>query len=89
MTEAYLMDLGRKAFFTTLMVAGPILFFGMLIGLVVSIFQAVTSIQEMTLTFVPKILTVMVTIALFGPWMLRVMLRFTYDIFTHLPQFVR
>ena len=89
MTEGYLIDLGREAFMTTLFVAGPVLGLGMIVGLIISIIQAVTAVQEMTLTFVPKILAVMVAIALFGPWMLMVMLRFTYNLFTDLPGFTR
>jgi flagellar biosynthetic protein FliQ len=85
MTEVYLIEIGRKAFITTLLVSGPILGIGMLVGLIISILQAVTSIQEMTITFVPKILAVMVTVAIFGPWMLSVMLRFTYELFTNFP----
>lgn len=85
MTEVYLIEIGRKAFITTLLVGGPILGVGMLVGLIISILQAVTSIQEMTITFVPKILAVMITVAIFGPWMLSVMLRFTYELFTNLP----
>jgi len=82
------MDIGKKAFFTTLAIVGPILGITMIVGLLISILQAVTSIQEMTLTFVPKILAVMVAIALFGPWMLMVMMRFAFELFTHLPTFV-
>jgi len=89
MTEGFLMDLGKKAFLVTLAVASPPLLLGMIVGLIISIFQAVTSIQEMTLTFVPKILAVMLAIALFGPWMLAFMLQFTFHVFTNFPTFSR
>lgn len=85
MTEAFLLDLGRKTFLVTLAVATPVLGLGMLVGLAVSIFQAVTAIQEMTLTFVPKILAVLIALALFGQWMLTLLVRFTFELFTHLP----
>jgi flagellar biosynthetic protein FliQ len=70
-------DIGRQALTTMLLVAAPMLGFGLLVGLVVSIFQAVTQINEMTLTFVPKILAVSVAILIFLPWMIRVMVSFT------------
>ena len=73
----------------TLMVSAPMLGFGLLIGLTVSIFQAVTSIQEMTLTFIPKILGVMVAIIVFMPWMLQIMLSFTANILTNFPLWVK
>lgn len=85
MSEAFLIDLGRRAFLVTLALGGPILGMGMAVGLLVAILQAVTSVQEMTLTFVPKIVAVMAAVAFFGPWMLTVMLRFTFDLFTVLP----
>lgn len=89
MTEAFLMDIGKKAFLVTLAVSLPVLGAGMIVGLIVSIIQAVTSIQEMTLTFIPKILAVMISVAIFGPWMLQVMIRFTYELFNNLPTFVK
>ena len=89
MTEAYLFDLGRNAFLVTLALSTPVLGLGMVVGLLVSVFQAVTSIQEMTLTFVPKILAVMVALAIFGPWMLTVIIRFTYDIIVSIPVLVK
>ncbi len=76
MSDAVVMDLGRQALTTVLLVAGPMLGLGLLVGLVVSIFQATTQIQEQTLTFIPKILAVLAAAVLFGPWMLRVMTEF-------------
>ena len=66
--------LAREALVTVLLVSGPILGLGLLVGLLVSIFQATTQIQEQTLTFIPKIVVVLISIIIFGPWMLRVML---------------
>lgn len=87
MTEGFLMELGRKAFLVTLAVSGPVLGLAMLVGLIISILQAVTAIQEMTLTFVPKILAVMIAVAIFGPWMMQMLLKLTYEIFTNFPTF--
>ncbi len=89
MTEGMIADLGSKAIFLVILICGPLLGLGLIAGLIVGIFQAVTSIHEMTLTFVPKILAVILGIILFGPWMLRLMLTFTFYIFNNLHNFVR
>jgi len=82
-------DLGAKAIVLVLYVAGPMLGFGLAAGLLIAIFQAVTSIQEMTLTFIPKILAVIASLILFGSWMLQVTLQFAGDLFMNLPNYVR
>jgi flagellar biosynthetic protein FliQ len=63
-------SIGREALTLTIMIAGPMLLFGLIVGVVISIFQAVTQIQEMTLTFVPKILAVAGALLIFMPWMI-------------------
>jgi flagellar biosynthesis protein FliQ len=80
-TEQMVLDLGRQALVTTLMVAGPMLAAALLIGLLVSVFQAVTQINEMTMTFVPKIVGILVVGLVTLPWMLQVMLSFTRQVF--------
>ena len=72
-----------------LITAAPMLGFGLLAGLVISILQAVTQVHEMTLTFIPKILAVMLALAVFLPWILNNMLQFTVRIFTNFPEFIR
>lgn len=89
MSEQLVMDLGQGAFQATLVLAGPPLVAALLIGLAVSIAQAVTQIQEVTLTFVPKIIAVFAAIALFGPWMLQTMVGFTSYLYELLPGMVR
>ena len=89
MSPEFVVDFARRAMEVTLMVSAPMLGFGLLIGLVVSIFQAVTSIQEMTLTFIPKILGVMAAIIVFLPWMLQIMLSFTANILINFPLWVK
>jgi len=74
-------DLGRQALWTMLLVAAPMLGFGLVVGLLVSILQAVTQINEMTLTFVPKIVAVSVALILFLPWIIRVMVTYTARVF--------
>jgi flagellar biosynthetic protein FliQ len=73
----FFIDVSRQAMMITLLIAAPMLGAGLIVGLVVSIFQAVTQINEMTLTFVPKIIAVAVAFALFMPWMMRLLVDFT------------
>lgn len=70
MTEGQVLDLVRDAIYTIIICSAPILLVSLVVGLIVSIFQTVTSIQEQTLTFVPKILAVFVSLLLFGPFIL-------------------
>lgn len=79
----------RQGVTTVLTVAGPMLGVGMVIGLLVSIFQATTQIQEQTLTFIPKLLGVFATLVLIGPWMIRVLVDFAIEIFSLLTQISR
>jgi len=69
-------------------VAAPVLVLALVAGLVVSVFQAVTQIQEMTLALVPKVLAVIVALVVFGPWMMRTLVEFTRELFTNLPNYV-
>ncbi|MFP3391078.1 flagellar biosynthesis protein FliQ [Brevibacillus reuszeri] len=88
MTQELLMQIAQNAVYTILIVAAPALGIALLVGLLVSVFQATTQIQEQTLAFIPKIVAVFITILAVGPWMLRVMLDFTMDIFGNLHRFV-
>lgn len=89
MTPETVINIGRQAMETTLLVCAPILGIGLIVGVAVSLFQAVTQIQEMTLAFIPKILAVMISILIFFPWMLNVMLTFTANIFMGIPDIVK
>ena len=89
MTEEYVINLGRQALLTVLLVSAPMLGFGLVVGLVVSIFQATTQINEQTLAFIPKIIAVMLAVVLFGPWMFTVMLQFTSSLLLGLSSVVR
>lgn len=82
-------DIARGATIITLQLALPLLLFGLVVGVIVSILQAVTSIQEMTLTFVPKILAVILALVIFGPWMLQNIVAYTSRLFINLPFYVR
>ena len=87
--ESKLVALGLETFKIALMLALPALLTGMFIGLAVSIFQATTQINEMTLSFIPKILGVIIVIILTMPWMLNEMIDFATHIFNMVPEFVQ
>jgi flagellar biosynthetic protein FliQ len=76
MNEMEVLDIARDSMATMLLVSAPILAVGLVVGLLISIFQTLTHIQEMTLTFIPKILSVFASIILFMPWMLRELTEF-------------
>jgi len=88
MNQDTVVHLALQALMVTLKVAGPVLIAALVIGLLVSIFQAITQIQELTLAFIPKIIAVGVVIAFAGPWMLDQMLSWTHDILTSIPHIV-
>lgn len=85
MTPEFVIDIGRRAIETALMVAAPMLIAALLIGLLISIFQAATQINEQTMTFIPKIVGVFVTMLLFAPWMLQKLMNLFYSIFNIIP----
>ncbi len=89
MTQVFVIDLAARTLQTALLLAAPPLLAGMLIGVLVSIFQAATQMQEQTLIFVPKILAVVVVLILFAPWMLQSLVAFAAQLFTHLPDYIR
>jgi len=81
MTPDMAVNICRKAVQTVLLCAAPMLLAGMIIGLLVSVFQAATQINEQTLTFVPKIVAVFITLLIFAPWLIKVITVFTLGIF--------
>jgi len=85
MTPETVMTMGRTAMEITLMVAAPMLLVALIIGLVVSIFQAATQINEATLSFIPKLVGIFVALIVAGPWMLSVMLDYMRQVFTGIP----
>jgi flagellar biosynthetic protein FliQ len=82
-------QLARDALTMVMLVSAPMLGLGLLVGIIVSIFQATTQIQEQTLAFIPKIIAVFVAVLIFGPWMLSIMVDYTREIFVSLPQLIR
>jgi flagellar biosynthetic protein FliQ len=84
MSPEFVISITTKALQIALLVAAPMLLFGLIAGLIISIFQAVTQIQEMTLTFIPKILAVVAAVVIFFPWMLQTVLTFTHNLFANM-----
>ncbi len=84
MTPEMVLTIARQTITTSLLLALPPLGIALLVGLVISIFQAVTQVQEQTLTFVPKIIAVFLSLLFFGPWMLRLLMNFAVNIFGNL-----
>ncbi len=89
MSEELILKLGQDTLKTTAMIAGPLLVSALVIGLVVSIFQAITQINEATLTFIPKMVVVGVVLVIAAPWMMDLLGHFTTELFTNIAEMVR
>jgi flagellar biosynthetic protein FliQ len=83
-----IIKIAENGIYTVLMVSGPVILIALVVGLIISIFQATTQIQEQTLAFVPKIVAVLLGLIIFGPWMLSQMLSYATEIFSNLTRFV-
>jgi len=88
MTPEAIMTIGQHALEVTLLLAAPPLLVALLVGLTVGIFQAATQINEMTLSFIPKLLAIAATLVLAGPWMLKVIVDYTRALFASIPQLI-
>jgi len=86
MSPEMVIDVGRRAVELVLMLAAPMLISAVIVGLLISIFQAATQINEQTMTFIPKIVAVLVSLILFAPWMIQLMLTFTRELYGHIGQ---
>ena len=84
MSPQTVIHIGRQAVQTVLMTSAPMLIAALVIGLIISIFQAATQINEQTMTFIPKIVAVFVTLLIFGPWIMEVLITFTTGIITQI-----
>ncbi len=89
MTPEFVVGFAREAIETTLSIALPLLGVGMIVGITVSVLQAATQIQEMTLTIVPKIVAIFITLIIAFPWIMDKMITYTRDIFINLPNYIR
>lgn len=88
MTPDMVINMAEQSIYTIVLISAPMLLIALAVGLLVSVFQAMTQIQEQTLSFIPKILAVFVSIVVFGPWMLTMLLDYTRDLFQQLPQLI-
>ena len=89
MTPEFVVTFAKESIIMTLLLSAPMLILGLLVGLLISIFQAVTSIQEMTLSFVPKIVAVLLGFLFFMPWMLEKITTFTIRVIENIPMYIR
>ena len=89
MTQAFVMNLGIRAVETAMLVAAPVLLVSLGVGLIISVFQAITQINEMTLSFIPKLVAVVAVLVIFFPWMLQVMLDFTRELILSIPSVIK
>ncbi len=89
MTPEMVVNIGQQALQITLLVAAPMLLAALVTGLLVSIFQAATSINEMTLTFIPKLIVMFIVLIVAGPWMIQTMTDYMVRLFSSIPQLIR
>ena len=89
MNDVWVMDLAKTSMETMLLVGGPLLAIALIVGLLVSIFQALTQINEATLTFIPKILAMGGALLILGPWMLRILTSFTTNLYENINVYLR
>jgi flagellar biosynthesis protein FliQ len=89
MTAEFIVGIMAETLKVTLLISAPALLVGLVIGVGVSLFQAVTQIQEMTLVFVPKIVGVMITVVIVLPWMINLLVSFTHNLFANIPMYIR
>ena len=89
MTIDVVKELSGEVFKTILIISGPVLLVSLVVGLVISLFQAVTQIQEFTLTFVPKIIAVFITLFILFPWISRILVTYTTNLFTRIPMYIK
>ncbi len=88
MTPEFVISFAREAIETTLTISLPMLIIGLAVGVFVSILQAATQIQEMTLTFIPKIVAIFLAVLFFFPWIMDKMLVYTREVFLNIPQYI-
>jgi flagellar biosynthesis protein FliQ len=89
MENEFAIEVVNQAIKVTLMLAAPMLIGALVVGVLVSIFQAVTQINEQTLSFIPKILVIIAALVIFSPWMMETMVSYTQDLFTSIPELIR
>jgi flagellar biosynthetic protein FliQ len=86
--QGTLIEIGNQAMLLIVYIAAPLLLSALAVGLIISVFQAATQIQEQTLSFIPKLIALVVALALFGPWMLQLWISYTQDLYLRIPQYI-
>jgi flagellar biosynthesis protein FliQ len=89
MTPEFIVTIGRDMILMVLKVAAPMLVCGLVVGLVFSVLMSATQIQEMTLTFVPKIVAVLLSLIFFAPWLLRILTEYTVNLLNNIPFYIK
>ncbi len=89
MSLDFVVGIMAETVWTTLLVSAPVLIVGLLVGVLISLFQAVTQVQEMTLVFVPKIVACLIALVAALPWMMNILISFTHNIFSSIPIYVK
>ncbi|WP_127580636.1 flagellar biosynthesis protein FliQ [Paenibacillus koleovorans] len=88
MNSEFVIQLASEAVYTVLKASAPMLLLALIVGLIISVFQAATQIQEQTLAFVPKIVVVLLSILVFGPWILQTLIDYTYNLLNNLYKYI-
>lgn len=89
MNSQAVITLGQQALYTMLMIAAPMLLAALVVGLIVSVLQAATQINEMTLSFIPKLIAMAAVLVVAGPWMLKLLVEYTRSLFTSIPALIQ
>ncbi len=89
MTTDFIVGFAKDAIYLTMLISAPMLGLGLVVGLIISVFQAVTSVQEMTLAFVPKIIAVLMGLLFFAPWILEKLITYTETLILNIPMYIR
>ncbi len=88
MDESIVLDVGNSALYLIMYLSAPLLLAALVTGFVISVLQAATQIQEQTLSFIPKLIAIVIALVLMGPWMLQLWLTFTHDLFMSIPDLI-
>ncbi|MES2626305.1 MAG: flagellar biosynthesis protein FliQ [Pseudomonadota bacterium] len=88
MDESVVLDVGNSALYLIMYLSAPLLLAALVVGLIVSVLQAATQIQEQTLSFIPKLVAIVIALVMMGPWMLQLWLTFTHDLFMNIPAMI-
>lgn len=88
MDESIVLDVGNSALYLIMYLSAPLLLAALVTGLIISVLQAATQIQEQTLSFIPKLIAIVIALVLMGPWMLQLWLTFTHDLFMSIPDLI-